>query len=73
MKKIKLALTALILFAALAFLQPMPANADLLASVPPAMVFVKNKEDEMLLKHNFEADNGIYIPWDTSIDEGFFM
>lgn len=74
--KIKISLLAFILISLLTFGYPdmsRASGADTGESLP-SIVLTRYSDDGMLLRHNFEQDNGIFIPWDAAeLDEGFYV
>lgn len=73
MIKIKLFAMALVLASMLALGNPGMTRAANVLEIPPAIVFVQDKDNRMLVKHNFKYDEGMLIPGDMDVDEGFFV
>ena len=76
MKKIKTSAAVLLLSAVLLTGQPGIAQSirSVALQMPPAVVFIQDKNKKMLIKHSFEEDNALLIPWDLStIDNGFYV
>lgn len=73
MKNIKLLVVMLAVVSVLAIGAPSATRASDYYEMPPAIVLVQDKNDKMMLKHNFESDNGINIPWNTDVDPGFYV
>ena len=73
MLKIKLSLIVLALVAVLSAGTPNMAKASDAYEMPPAIVFIQDKDEKMLLKHNFVFDQGMMIPGNTDMDKEFFV
>ena len=69
MKKIKILAAAVAISCLLALGAPAVASIQM----PPAVVFVQDEKDRIMVNHNFEGDNGLLIPWDMSGDNGFWI
>lgn len=72
MKTIKLLIMVVAISAALSFGSPAAVRASSVVETPPAVVFVQDKNNSMLLSHDFKYDNGMLVPVGTNnVDEGF--
>ena len=72
MEKVKYIAAAAGLSALLMLGSPALTSADAEIQMPPAVGFVQDENERMLVYHNFEGDNGLLIPWDTNVDEGIW-
>ena len=73
MNKIKLLLAVVLLASVLSFGTPVVSRASGNVGLPPAVVFVHDRKDEMLVRHNFNFDERIFIPGNTNKDPGFYI
>lgn len=73
MKKIKLILIMIVLAFLLSFGNPVVTGASSSIILPPAIVLVQDKNNKMLVKHNFVYDQSIFVPGDTQNDPGFYV
>lgn len=75
-QKFKIIAAMFILSFALLAVQPNISTASRLdiASAPPAITFVQKKDTKMLIDHDFNSDNSIYVTVeDESVDTGFYV
>ena len=70
MTKIKIAAAAAVVSSLLMLGSPALSSAD---ATPPAVVFVQDEKEKMLVYHDFAGDNGLLIPWDSDVDEGIWV
>lgn len=73
MRKIKLLLVLIALVSFLSFGTPAATRASGYYETPPAVVFVQDRNDKMLVRHNFQYDKRIFIPGNTEKDPGFYI
>jgi hypothetical protein len=73
MNKIKILLVVVLLASVLSFGTPVVTRASENARIPPAVVFVQDKNDKMLVSHNFSSDERIFVPGDNYNDPGFYI
>lgn len=68
----KLAIT-LTIASILALGSPSIIKASNIYEKPPAVVFIQDKDDGMLLNHNFKYDNGMLVNRNSNVDESFWV
>ena len=76
MRNIKILTIALLLGVMLTVGQPGVTRASQtdISTIPPAITLVQDKENPMLVKHNFKFDNGnLVTAGEADIDTGFFV
>lgn len=73
MQKIKLFIMVLALTSLLAVGSPARSRAEDMDGMPPATVLVQDRENKMLVKHNFVYDAGMLFPMETDVDSGFYV
>lgn len=74
MKNVKIFAAATILTSLLTLSSPgaVRAEADIHTSAP-AVVFVQDPDNRMLVRHHFERDEGFWVPGKTDNDPGFYV
>jgi hypothetical protein len=73
MQKIRLLLALFVLTLILSFGTPVVTRASSNIELPPAIVFVQDRNEKMLVKHNFVFDENIFIPGGTNNDQDFYV
>lgn len=73
MIKIKLFIAAVVVSSMLSFGAPVVSQTVDVTQMPPAVVFVQDRNDNMILRHNFVHDNRLLVPWDNGVDKGFWV
>jgi hypothetical protein len=73
MNRIKLLLAVVLLASVLSFGTPVVSKASGNVGMPPAVVFVQDKNNKMLVNHNFNYDKRIFIPGNNYNDPGFYI
>ncbi|MCX7710743.1 MAG: hypothetical protein N2484_12965 [Clostridia bacterium] len=73
MRKLKIVLAVLMLSCMLVLGNPGTVSAVSRYETPPAIVLVQDRNNKMLLKHNFIFDDGMLVPGGSANDDGFWV
>lgn len=75
MNKFKVMAAVLLLCSLLIIGQSSAIRAKASESLPsvPAVVFVQDKNEKMMVSHSFENDERFYIPMGKDTDTGFYV